>query len=59
MGYKIGDYVRNKKTKQRADIMVIYEDIPYVKVIVHPADCQCNEGSRWQTWHTDDVEFAA
>ena len=54
VGLGIGDYVRNKKTGVRGDIMVIYSELaPYIKVVRHPSD----SGGRWQTWDIEDVEL--
>ena len=53
-GLGIGDYVRNKKTGVRGDVMVIYAYAPYIKVVRHPSD---SSGDRWQTWEIEDVEL--
>lgn len=50
-----GEYVRNKKTGVRGDVMVIYRDRPYIRVIRHPSDLQAGH-NMWQLWPIDDVE---
>lgn len=54
VGLGIGEYVRNKKTGVRGDVMVIYDN-SQIRVVRHPADIQAGT-SRWQTWELEDVE---
>ena len=50
---RIGDYVRNKKTGVRGDVMAI--SYAEVKVVRHPSDLQGGLKRR-QTWEIKDVE---
>jgi hypothetical protein len=51
--YLVGDYIRNKETKRRGDIICFYNN-DTVRVIVHPSDIIYG---RWETWRIEDIEY--
>lgn len=54
VGLGIGEYVRNKKTGVRGDVMGFLNNYQ-IRVVRHPSDIQAGS-SRWQTWELEDVE---